>query len=164
MQKVLRRTALAKRQAARKDILRKSKNESDFRKLNDNERSAINSTIRDDIVAAKMARREDWLMGPLAPRRDIGDAKDTYGAINSRRLRGVEKIKGQHKDWCIEVGDRVVIVEERHRDSGKIGKVKEIRERAEECTIDGLNRVSSSINHDTIQSRAQLILITNDAI
>ena len=57
----------------------------------------------------------------MAPRRDVGDNKNTYGALDTARLRGVEKSDGFWKDWCIVEGDRVVIVENGHRDRGKIG-------------------------------------------
>ena len=94
-------------------------------------------------MAARTARREDWLMGPLAPRRDVGNSKDTYGTVSVKQLRGTTKEKSQRKDWCIREGDRVVIVASKHRDAGKIGIVKAVTEEAEECTIEGLNMVCS---------------------
>lgn len=142
MQKVLRRTALAKRQAARRVAKGAGKNRSDDRKIRVQEQSQINTEFRTRIIAARTSRREDWLLGPLAPKRDVGDAKDTYGTIGTRGLRGVEKAEGEWKDWCIEEGDRVVVVENGHRDRGKIGKVREVRARAEACTVEGLNLVS----------------------
>lgn len=80
-------------------------------------------------------------MGPLAPRRDVGNSKETYGTVSPKQLGGVVKEKSQRKDWCIREGDRVVIVASKHRDRGKIGKVKSVREDAEECTVEGLNMV-----------------------
>ena len=80
-------------------------------------------------------------MGPLAPKRDVGDYKHLYGTINARRLRNPEKAEGEWRDWCIVPGDRVVVVEEGHRDRGKIGTVREVRHRAEECTVEKLNQV-----------------------
>ncbi|KAL9118099.1 MAG: hypothetical protein Q9187_005359 [Circinaria calcarea] len=145
MQKVLRRTALAKRQAARREANRAAKDRSDDRKLRVQEQSLINTDFRTRIIAARNSRREDWFLGPLAPKRDVGDAKDTYGTIGTQGLRGVEKAKGEWKDWCIEEGDRVVIVEDGHRDRGKIGKVREVRARAEECTVEGLNLADVAI-------------------
>lgn len=106
-----------------------------------NEQKTINISVRNDTRAARLTRREDWLLGPLAPKRDVGTTKDTYGALDARRLRGVEKPKNQGKDWGIVEGDRVVIVLDGHRERGKIGKVREVRKDAEECFVTGLNRV-----------------------
>ena len=100
--------------------------------------------MQGDIQAARAARREDWLLGPLAPRRDAGDAKETYGTVSTRRVNGVKKEAGTEKDWCIEVGDRVAIVEKGHRERGKIGKVQRVEKKAEVCYIEGLNRVSTA--------------------
>ena len=144
MQKVLRRTALAKKQAERRLAARKGKNNSDERKLRTHEKTQIGRSVRDDILNARRARREDFLLGPLAPRRDVGDKKDTYGTVGPQRLRGAEKLEGQYKDWGIVAGDRVVIVQDGHRERGKIGTVREVRKAAEECFVQGLNMVSSA--------------------
>ena len=141
MQKVLRRTALAKEQAKRKAAARAGQNKSDEYKLRQQEKISIHRAIKTDIVAARTARREDWFLGPLAPRRDVGNAKELYGTINARRLRGPEKAEGEWKDWCIVAGDRVVVVEAGHRDRGRIGVVREVRHRAEECIVDKVNQV-----------------------
>lgn len=145
MQKLLKRTALVKRQAARKAAARSGKFESDTRKLRVNEQTQINISIRGDRRAAQSVRHEDWLLGPLAPKRDVGEARDTYGTLSPRRLRGVEKPKAHVKNWGIVAGERVVIVQEGHRERGKIGKVREVRKDAEECFVQGLNRVCRSI-------------------
>ncbi|MCJ1233965.1 hypothetical protein MMC14_001923 [Varicellaria rhodocarpa] len=145
MQAVIRRTALAERQAARRAADKAGKRRSDERKIRNNEQVQLNSAIRNDLRAARTARREDWLLGPLAPRRDVGEKKDSYGAIGTRRLQSVDKADGDWKDWCIVAGDRVVIVEDGHRDRGKIAAVREIREKAEECVIIGLNLVDVAV-------------------
>ena len=145
MQKLLRRTALVKRQAARKAVARQGKSDSDDRKLRLNEQKNINVSVRRDTRAARLARHEDWLLGPLAPKRDVGNAKETYGTMDPRRLRAVDKPKDQRKDWGIVEGDRVVIVQDGHRERGKIGKVREVRQEAQECFVMGLNRVSHSM-------------------
>lgn len=142
MQKVLRRTALAKRQVARRAANRAGKNRSDDRKIRLKGQSLIDTEFRTHIIAARNSRREDWLLGPLAPKRDVGDSKDTYGTVSTQVLRRMEKAEGEWKDWCIVEGDRVVVVEDGHRDRGKIGTVRETRVKAEECTVEGMNQVS----------------------
>lgn len=141
MQKVIRATDRAKTQAQRKRVAEQTHNRIINRKLRINEMSKINLEVRTRIIAARTARREDWLMGPLAPRRDVGNFKETYGTVSPRQLRSPPKEKGQWKDWCIREGDRVVVVGARHRERGNIGKVKNVREASEECTVSGLNMV-----------------------
>ena len=43
------------------------------------------SALRTRIREARVARREDWILGPLAPRRDKGDY--TYGTISIEEVR-----------------------------------------------------------------------------
>ena len=139
MQKLLRRSGLVHRQAVRKNAARRKVQHSDNRKLREQEERQVSALVRKDILAERKARREDWEQGPLAPKRDVGDPGKVYGALEPRRIRGVDKAK--FKKYGIVVGDRVVIVKEGHRDQGKIGKVTEVRVKAEECSIEGLNMV-----------------------
>ena len=143
MQKLLKRVALAKNQAKRRATKEKGVELSIEKKIVHRQETSLYSFRREDIRAARSARREDWVLGPLAPRRDVGNKKDTYGAMDSRLLRGVEKPDGYWKDWCIVEGDRVVVIENGHRDKGKIGKVTSVSEKAEECIVNGLNQVRS---------------------
>jgi large subunit ribosomal protein L24 len=151
MQKVLKRTVLAERQAARRLARRKDKNLRDWRKSN---REQVNYVRRDEIGQLKQARlnrREDYELGPLAPRRDVGNWSETYGTINSQRARGQdlpkEKLEEKLKFWGgkkflnLRQGDRVVLLE--GRDKGKIGTVKDVNTRSAEVAVEGLNMVRS---------------------
>ncbi|SLM40405.1 Translation protein SH3-like domain [Lasallia pustulata] len=145
MQKVLRRTALAKRQAARRAANRAGADNTEQRRIRQNNNGITGATIQADIQAERLARREDWIMGPLAPRRDVGENKDLYGTVSTRRLQGVDVAEDKRKDWCLKVNDRVVIAVEGHRDRGKIGQIREIREKAQEAFVAGLNRVDIKV-------------------
>ena len=103
-----------------------------------------------DIKASRIARKEDWELGPLAPKRDVGTDKDTYGTIHTNRMRGPEltsemrnRINPDWKHMNIVVNDRVVILE--GRDKGKIGKVIEVEAKRQEVTVEGLNMVRTVI-------------------
>ncbi len=100
-------------------------------------------------------------MGLLAPRRDVGDLKDTYGTINSQRLRGRE-LSDEEREVALESvggrylnlvkGDRVVLLE--GRDKGKIGTISSTDAKRAELTVEGLNMVGhfqhcSSLNNLT---------------
>jgi len=153
MQKIIRRTCLAEAQVARrlakqKDIVhraeRRTKKENDAYKAN---------LLATDIKRAKKAFKEDYELGPLAPRRDVGSQKETYGTISSQLLRGRELSKEEkeelYRDTPVHVNivrdDRVVLLD--GRDKGKIGKVLSVNEETREVTVDGLNLVSITRSH-----------------
>jgi large subunit ribosomal protein L24 len=140
MQKLIRRADLAKRQAVRRKTAQNGKIASDTLKNHRNERDEINRSIIRDIRHERTARREDWQMGPLAPKRDVGRATKTYGALTSQRTQGIDN--PNWKDYHIVENDRVVIVTKGHRDQGKIGRVTEVRKEKEECIIEDLNKAS----------------------
>jgi large subunit ribosomal protein L24 len=148
MQKVIRRTALAEKQAARRLAKKKDKATRDWAKSNRNQANYSRKEETSQIKQARAARREDWELGPLAPRRDVGDLKDTYGTISSHRVRGTllhhkdveEKLKSVGGKYMnIVAGDRVVLLE--GRDKGKIGKIAATDAKRAECTVSGLNMV-----------------------
>lgn len=152
MQKVIRRTAMAERQAARRLAKRKDKAQREWAKSN---REQVNFARKDEVAQikkAKLVRREDYELGPLAPRRDVGDAKETYGTILGQRIRGqpldyrkIEKVLEPFggKYLNIVAGDRVVLIE--GRDKGKIGKVSKIDAKNGELTVEGLNMVDVEV-------------------
>lgn len=143
MQKIIRATNRAKTQARRKSVIEKAQNKRSeyiYQRYNEKVRD---QDFRSAVRAARSARREDWLLGPLAPRRDVGEMKDVYGTVNIRQLQRVDKGDGRWKDWCIREGDRVVITGSKQRDRGKIGIVSSVNEKAEDCIVKGFNLVCS---------------------
>lgn len=147
MQKVLQRTARAKAQAARRAAKQLEKQRSAKATTERREAESIRKSAVQDIRNARIARREDRELGPLAPRRDVGDLKDTYGTMNSSRLRGTIKRPEDRKDaQLIVVGDRVVIIE--GRDKGRIGQVSSVDRKRHEAVVKGLNMVRVELPPD----------------
>jgi large subunit ribosomal protein L24 len=148
MQKVIRRTILAEKQAVRRAAKRNEKKQREWRK-NTLEQGRFQK--RDEvgqIKAARLARKEDWELGPLAPKRDVGLQQETYGTINTLRSKGPVLTKKARWDQRLYIGgkyptivvdDRVVITE--GRDKGKIGVVTEMDFSRGECKVEGLNMV-----------------------
>lgn len=110
------------------------------------------------VKAHKKARREDWQLGPLAPRRDVGEGAEGYGAVGRRMVRGVEMggekkggkegmmggrgmMEGGKVDWGIRAGDRVCVTGRGERDEGRIGEVVEVREGMGRVVVRGVNLV-----------------------
>lgn len=147
MQALLRRTQMAERQAARRLARRKDKYNFQMRQNQRQQDQWVKRDISKDIKNARRVRREDYELGPLAPKRDVGSLKDTYGTIHTNRLHGPilqpeERLKvnpSGGKYGNIVDDDRVVLLE--GNDKGKIGKVMRVDRQRQEVTVEGLNLV-----------------------
>lgn len=149
MQKIIRRTALAEKQVARRYQRVKDKN---IRSTQRTERENFTNTRKDEVKTIRLARKahkEDYELGSLAPRRDVGEYKDTYGTISPMHIQGrkmtlAERIKldpVSGRRSSLAVGDRVVLLE--GRDKGKISKIVSLDIERHECKVEGLNMVCS---------------------
>jgi large subunit ribosomal protein L24 len=155
MQKVIRRTVMAEKQAARRLAKRKADNARQAAKSEREQARMARSLEVRDIKQAAINRREDWELGPLAPRRDVGTMKDAYATVDGQRLRGpvlpLKEREAIMKAWGggwgnwktdhlnIAEGDRMVVLE--GRDKGKIGTITAIDIERCEVTLEGLNMV-----------------------
>lgn len=89
-------------------------------------------------VNAMKARQEDWLKGPLAPRRDVGEKAKTYGAMSIYDVQLPEVDKKQQTKWChLHIGDRVVVTTGRER--GKIGEIQDIDRNSNGVRVKNMN-------------------------
>jgi large subunit ribosomal protein L24 len=140
MQKLLRRTAMAKRQAKRKAEQFQQRVERVEAKQYKRELVSYESALRKNVREARKAWKLDWELGPLAPRRDYGEREGEYGAVDASAIFPPTKpVSMKQKDYLIRVGDRVVITN--GLDEGKIGVVTELKEDAEYAFVDGLRVV-----------------------
>ncbi|EER26179.1 hypothetical protein D8B26_003481 [Coccidioides posadasii str. Silveira] len=138
MQKVIRRTVLASNQAKRKARIEAAKDRHEQIKSIFREKVALQRSLLDEAAEERRNRREDWMRGPLAPKRDFGDRNGLYGTISTNRLRMPRVLEEQRiKYMTIAPGDRVCMV--RGRDRGKIGKVLNVDAESETVTIEGIN-------------------------
>ena len=143
MQKVIQRTAMAERQATRKALLRSQQEAKIKHSIDRSQREQVRTLEIKDIKAARKALREDWELGPLAPRRDVGALKDTYGTMDPRRLHPSAPEPSKKLEYHnIVEGDRVVFI--RGREKGKIGVVDGVDKEADTLKVDGLNLVRLS--------------------
>ena len=153
MQKLLKRSSLAQRQAARKLEAQRTRLAKVQAQQQKNENLQRERAQRKVERAEKIARREDWVKGHLAPRRDVGEEGAKYGTLDVAALQGKivqrntkkSKERARKEESGIVVGDRVVVVEEGHRDMGKIGKVTELRKDRQEVLVEAMNRVSVAV-------------------
>jgi large subunit ribosomal protein L24 len=155
MQKLAKRAAQAQRQAVRRaariaEETRKTEQNRARRYLKE-----ANAEIRSNIHEARRARKEDWELGPLAPKRDLGF--NGYGEISTGRRDwsqgGQFKINpelaakrcawaGGVKQFCLAPGDRVVIMD--GQEKGKIDRIKSVQPEDGLVLLEKLNRVSEA--------------------
>lgn len=140
MEKVLRRAALASNQAKRKakavlEKDRRNKLQGDLR-----EKFAFNRSLLDEAIEERKNRREDWLKGPLAPRRNFGERDVLYGTVSTNRLRLPRVPEAKRVKYVtFAPGDRVCMV--KGKDKGKIGKILQVDEESQSVTVEGVNMV-----------------------
>lgn len=152
MQKLIKRAAQAQRQVARratKDL------ELQHRHQRGRSRMAMREAVaelRQNIKDARRARNEDWHMGPLAPKRDLGF--NDYGTISEpTRLdwsnHGLHqprpKVLDQRCAWaggakqlCLTPQDRVVILG--GPDKGKIDRIQSVQAETGTVTLEKCHR------------------------
>lgn len=131
MDKILRRVRMAEGMVARRAERKKAVNKRiQARKTNQRQSEGFNEAISQRKAAIE-ARNEDWMLGPLAPRRELDAShpitRNYYGSISPTRtlLENVvsEEEKKARTAWCgspkflcVAPGDRVVILEGHYKD------------------------------------------------
>ena len=108
-------------------------------------RRAMKQPAKDALKAMK----EDWALGPLAPKRDVGERAGKLGTVDMglHQLHALTKtqredVKARMGDNLFKPHDRVVVLS--GRDRGRIGNILEISEERMSATIEGVGKVSYS--------------------
>ncbi|KAJ9498377.1 hypothetical protein H2202_006064 [Exophiala xenobiotica] len=178
MQKILRINLLARNQAlkaTRKKNLKKLK--ADWREY-DRRQIETEKTKREYLKDERKHRREDWIAGPLAPKRNVAEKADTYGAVSALLVQGPEipkrALKGpkgtgsdqvgsegretEQKEWegegnegNILAGDRVCVVIGDAGIRGRIGTALDVNLERKQITIEGLNMADVELPPGTRQ-------------
>ncbi|KAK2625324.1 hypothetical protein QTJ16_005693 [Diplocarpon rosae] len=153
MQKVFRRTIMAEKQVARRLAKKKDKYQRQLWRTENEQNQVHRADEIKTLKTARAVRREDYELGPLAPRRDVGDEVETYGTISMQRAQGrtlhgkeisdILEFWGGAKNINIVKGDRVVILH--GRDKGKIGFVTRVDVKRAEASVKGLNMIDIAI-------------------
>lgn len=141
MQKAIKRAAQARLQTKRRADRVFAKNKREEMKAKWDEHEYLEAQRFDLLRAERRERREDWMMGPLAPNRDAGLDQGVYGTLNVMRFNPATPLKPE-KFVNFMKGDRVAIMA--GPDKGKIGEVQEVTAEKEVCTIVGMNLVSGN--------------------
>lgn len=152
MQKLAKRVAQAQRQAGRRAQQDVKKEANGFKLRNRQALRGAVSEVKENLRDARRARKEDWEMGPLAPKRDLGfngygmfaesvrTDWSNYG-LYQPRPELIEKRcawAGGVKQLNLEVQDRVVILD--GPDKGKIDRIKTINLQSGHVTLENHHR------------------------
>ncbi|KAK5629377.1 hypothetical protein RRF57_005092 [Xylaria bambusicola] len=149
MQKILRRVATAERVAAKR---RKTKELRVYKKDSwDTYRDRVSHIrrTRKEIEDGKQIVRDDWAMGPIAPRTDVGQFHNAFGSISEARYTGSRdfplSLRNARCQWagglhylCLAKGDRVVLLD--GPDKGRIGEIGQINFLTAEVSVHELNK------------------------
>lgn len=144
MERVAQRTKAAIRQVARRKARQDAhtKGSESWERAQSFQRQRRNQT--DLIQEARQNRKEDWERGLLAPRRDVGLKRDSYGTLSIYNIQAPEKNPEERLDWWpITEQDRVVVI--RGREKGKIGIVSSVYKDSVTITIRGMNTVEVKV-------------------
>lgn len=142
---------MAERQVVRRALRKKAKDvEGKGRKKEQTrEKARTMIQIKADLQTARETRRQDWEMGPLAPRRDIPKLNESsrtyYGSVAMERstVKGVlskEELDartawaGGIKFLNLAIGDRVVVIEGPYK--GRIAPIKRIVKDSAQVLLD----------------------------
>lgn len=140
MQRLLRRTALAKRQSENKakKVLAQERRLEEKRAWR--QRNALDRLRLDAKKDERLRRREDWMRGPLAPRRDAGLDAQHYGTIAPTALQAPPVPAHKRRKYInFAPGDRACIM--KGPDKGKISTVTAIDAETETATLKFTNMV-----------------------
>jgi large subunit ribosomal protein L24 len=129
----------AKINLARKRAKKAQTDAIDARQNREEQAQRMEKYFRKVNKEATQLYKDDWTLGPLAPRRDVGDHATTYGGIDATAYRLPERQANDYKPWYpISEGDRVVVI--RGREKGKTGVVEEVDPSKEAVSVKNLNR------------------------
>ncbi|OCL01353.1 hypothetical protein AOQ84DRAFT_306900 [Glonium stellatum] len=139
MQKIIQRAKAADHQALRRQAAKAAQEFKADRKVFRQQLAQQNRSKAAVLKEARLARHQDWDMGPLAPNRAFGKDKDTFGALEQIHIAPIEiPEKMRRKQWNIVEGDRVVLLS--GRDKGKIGMIKTTWKESDRVSVEGLNQ------------------------
>lgn len=142
MQRILNRKLLARNQA-----LKGSRRQAEKQVSKDNRKARQEAMMtarleRSSVKSERINRREDWMLGPLAPNRAAGKDGGGYGMLSFSSTT-LPFVAPSHREeyFNFAAEDRVVVVKGRER--GKIGKVKETNEERQSLMLTNVNMVST---------------------
>jgi len=140
MQRVIQRTASARKQALRRTIKSQERQELLDRIQTKRARKDYGASLSASFQAARKNRYEDWEKGSLAPMRDSGLERSTYGGLEGSILHPPRLPKHeQRRHVLFAEGDKVCVI--RGREQGKVNVITQVNRDSETVLIKDVNMV-----------------------
>lgn len=159
MQKVVQRTKIAARRAKARHNKQLEHIENGKAWSRSQQAQRLNRYNASLITSARARQREDYALGSLAPRRDVGDESEKYGSVPIYNFQPPEKHPKNTVKWSgLAQGDRVVVV--KGREKGKVGQVRSVTENRGTVEVDGVNLADVSVPEWIQQEDAQQPIMT----
>lgn len=98
-EKLTKRVQLVRRNKIRRSIRRK---ESELKEKKWDQRRQLTAQSRAlarQFLAARDARNQDWELGPMAPRRDVGEKAQSFGTIDGQQAHVLKRIENMDTKW-----------------------------------------------------------------
>lgn len=144
MQRVIQRTTSARKQAFKRSIKAQERQELLDRVQTKRARKDFGAALSSQFKEARKNRWEDWEKGPLAPMRDAGLDRTTYGGLEGSILHPPRLPKHeQRRHVLFAAGDRVCVI--RGQDQGKINVITQVNRDSETVLIKDVNMVCTRI-------------------
>ncbi|KAJ5367378.1 hypothetical protein N7541_001319 [Penicillium brevicompactum] len=138
MQRVIQRTTSARKQAFKRSIKAQERQELLDRVQTKRARKDFGAALSSQFKEARKNRWEDWEKGPLAPMRDAGLDRTTYGGLEGSILHPPRLPKHeQRRHVLFAAGDRVCVI--RGQDQGKINVITQVNRDSETVLIKDVN-------------------------
>jgi large subunit ribosomal protein L24 len=161
MQRVIQRTTSARKQALRRTIKSQERQQLLDRIQTKRARKDYGATLSAQFQTARRNRYEDWEKGPLAPMRDSGLDRTTYGGQEGSVLHPPRLPKHeQRRHVLFAEGDRVCVI--RGREQGKINVITQVNRDSETVLIKDVNMVCVRISFLSEICRASHSLIPSN--
>ena len=159
MQRILHRRLLARNKAL-KSSRRNVDKQATEAKRNTRQETFLKDRFQRSVVKAERAnRREDWMLGPLAPNRAAGKDGGSYGLLNFQFITPPVVPPAEREEYFnFAVNDRVVVV--KGREKGKIARIRGIDETRQSVELIGVNEVSKLISDIYASSPGNFVMLS----
>lgn len=142
MQRIIQRRLIARNKALKSSRRNIDKQATEAKRNTRQETFFKERVDRSAIKVERAHRREDWMLGPLAPNRAAGKDGADYGLLNPKFITAPVVPPAEREEYFnFAVNDRVVVV--KGREKGKIARIRAIEETRQTVELIGVNEVSS---------------------
>ncbi|KAJ5625947.1 hypothetical protein N7510_002256 [Penicillium lagena] len=144
MQRVIQRTTAARKQAQQKILKNSKKPDPETKRQQFRAQVEYNKALAQQKKDAVKNRREDWIKGPLAPKRDSGLEVFSYGGVSPQLVQPPPLPKHKRRKHVLFApGDRVCVVN--GKEKGKISEISGVKEEEDMVFLKNTNMADVAV-------------------